>query len=57
MNKKNEMFDIEHIKYVLKENNDKSAEVIKENILKSSEAFAQDISNQDDLTLLILKVK
>jgi len=57
MNKKNEMFDIEHIKHVLKENNDKSAEVIKENILKSSEAFAQNIPNQDDLTLLILKVK
>jgi len=57
MNKKGDMFGIERIKEILIDNKDSSANKIKESILESSESFAEDIPNHDDLTLLVLKVK
>ncbi len=57
MNKKGDMYGIERITSVLKKNKDMSANTIKDMILESSEIFAQDIPNQDDLTLMVLKVK
>ncbi len=57
MNEDSDMFEIDRIKSVLEENKDKSASDIKEIMLKESEVFAQDIPNQDDLTLMVLKVK
>ncbi len=55
MNSQNEMFGIERIKQIIKENKELSATEIKEIILKKSIEFSKDSKNQDDLTFIILK--
>ena len=57
MNKKDELFGYEQIKDVLSKNSEYSADEIRERILNEVMAFSDGCEQQDDWTVVVIKVK
>ena len=55
-NKNKDLFGVERLKKVFLENSYKSAQQIKEEILKEIEVFKEGHEQVDDITLLVVKI-
>ena len=57
MNEEEEMLGIERLKKIIQDNHNLPAEEIKQIILDFSMEFSESVTNRDDLTFILLKVK
>ncbi len=55
-NKNDEMFGLERIKNIIKENARKSAKKIQDTIVEKLKAFRKDMPREDDVTLVVIKL-